>query len=458
MSSNDDITGKPSSDGRRKFLKTGLGTAAGAYAIGSGLGSFAPAILAKEPIGNYPVKGDTVTLGFAVPLTGAYSAEGKDQLRAYKLAVEHLNSGGGMIGTMNPTSLKGNGVLGKEVKYVTGDSQTNPEAARAVARRMIERDGVIMFEGGSSSGVAIAQQYLAQDQGVIFMCGLTHANATTGKDRNRYGFRHYFNCYTSGQILAPVLAEDYGTDRKAFHLSADYVWGHSQYESISKATEAQGWTTAGNIYTALGSTDYSQYLTAFLNSGADVLVLNEYGNDMVNSLTQAVRFGIKKLERNGKQVRIVVPLMSRLMAQGAGAAIEGVYATANWAYELQDEGSQAFVKSFIEKYGSPPSQSAQTGYVQTLMYADAVERVGSFYPPDVIKALEDVSKTGIGPGETIYRACDHQAYHDVLVVQGKGPEEREDEYDYFKVIRQVSMQDIQWACDFFPGELGPYIP
>ncbi len=444
---------------RRGFIKATAGTAAGLYAMsaGSGFGVFTPAF-AQEPIGNFPVEGDNVVYGFNVPQTGSYSSEGADQLRGYKLAVKHLNNGGGMLDTMQPTALKGNGVLGKKVTYVTGDTQTNPDAARASARRMIERDGVIMFTGGSSSAVAIAQQYLAQEKGVIFMSGLSHSNDTTGKDPRRYGFRHFYNAYMSGKALAPVIAEAYGTDRKAFHLTADYTWGHTMYDSMKQFSEQEGWTTVRNIMTPLGTTDYSQYLTAVLNSDADVLVLNHYGNDMVNSLTQAVRFGLRNREKNGKQIEIVVPLYSRLMATGAGDNIEGIYGTANWSYKLDDPGSQAFTKAFANEYKAPPSQPAQTGYVQALVYSDAVERAGTFYPPDVIKALEDHAITGIGPGETLYRGCDHQAFHDVLVVKGKAPADREDPYDLLETIQQVPRDQIEYECDLFPGELGPYKP
>src|SRR3546814_2268304 len=80
---------------------------------------------------------------------------------------------------------------------------------------MIEKDGVIMFSGGSSSGVAVAVQSLAQEMGVIFMCGLTHSNDTTGKDRKRYGFRHFFNAYQSCVALGPMLKEEMGTDRRS---------------------------------------------------------------------------------------------------------------------------------------------------------------------------------------------------------------------------------------------------
>lgn len=444
---------------RRKVLKTGALVAVGATVAQTVPTFFIKNAWAEKSIGNFPVKGKSVVFGLNVPQTGAYADEGADELRAYKLAVEHLNNGGGMLETMKPLSLNGTGVLGKKVEYVVGDTQTNPDAARTSARRMIERDKVIMFGGGSSSATAIAQQYLAQEMGIVFMCGLTHSNDTTGKDRRRYGFRHFFNAYMSGMALGPVLAEAYGKDRRAFHLTADYTWGHTQYQSIKEFTEKEGWTTVNNIMTPLGTTDYSQFLTAVLNSDADVLVLNHYGKDMVNSLTQSVQFGMRDMQKNGKDMQIVVPLYSRLMAQGAGSAnIEGVYGSTNWNWTLQDAGSQAFVKSFSDKYGFPPSQAAQTCYVQTLLYANACERAGTFYPPEVIKALENHSFTGAGPGEAFYRAEDHQCFKDILVVQGKGPKEKSGDYDLLKIVKQVKREAVTYPVGTFPGELGPYDP
>src|SRR6056300_848791 len=218
--------------------------------------------------------GSTVTLGFNVPQTGAYADEGADELRAYMLAVEHLNGegDGGMLNTFSSKTLEGNGILGKKVEYVTGDTQTKPDAARASARFMIEKDGAIMITGGSSSGVAVAVQALCQEMGIIFMAGLTHSNDTTGKDKKRYGFRHFFNAYMSGQAIAPPLKAEMGTERRAYHLTADYTWGWTQEESIKNATEALGWQTVQTVKTPVGAGDFSQYITPVLNSGADVLI------------------------------------------------------------------------------------------------------------------------------------------------------------------------------------------
>lgn len=427
----------------------------GAAAVGAGLSAPQFFIRGANAYTNEPT-GGAVTLGFNVPQTGAYADEGADELRAYELAVEHLNGegDGGMLNTFSSKALGGNGVLGKKVEFVTGDTQTKSDAARASAKRMIEKDGAVMISGGSSSGVAIAVQGLCQEAGVIFMAGLTHSNDTTGKDKRANGFRHFFNTEMSGAALGPVLKNQFGTDRVAYHLTADYTWGWSQEGSIKKYSEELGWQTSAAVRTPLGAGDFSQYITPVLNSGADVLVLNHYGKDMVNSLTQAVQFGLRDKQVNGKDFAIVVPLYSRLMAQGAGANVKGIYGSTNWHWSLQDEGSKAFVKSFGQKYGFPPSQAAHTCYCQTLLYADAAQRAGTFMPSELGKALEGFSFDGLGNGPTEYRADDHQCFKDVLVVKGK--ENPTSDYDILEVVEVTPRSQVEYPASLLGGELGPY--
>jgi branched-chain amino acid transport system substrate-binding protein len=425
---------------RRGVLKTGA-------VAGAGL-ALPTYLSAASHTGFTNAPGDSsVTLGFNVPQSGPYADEGADELRAYELAVEHLNGGGdgGMLSTFSSQELNGAGILGRKVEYVTGDTQTKPDAARASAKSMIEKDGAIMITGGSSSGVAVAVQALCQEAGVIFMAGLTHSNDTTGKDKKANGFRHFFNSYMSGAALAPVLAANYGTDRKAYHLTADYNWGYTTEEAVKSSTEALGWETVNAVKTPLASQDFSSFIAPVLNSGADVLVLNHYGGNMVNSLTNAVQFGLRDKQVNGKNFEIIVPLYSRLMAKGAGANVKGIFGSTNWHWSLSDAGSKAFVKSFGTKYGFPPSQAAHTTYVQTLLYADAVQRAGSFNPCAVVEALEGFEFDGLGNGPTLYRAEDHQCFKDVLVLKGK--ENPDNEFDLLEIVEVTPAAQVTYAPD-----------
>ena len=90
---------------RRRILK-GAAAAAGAWPF-----FHIPKGFAEDAIGNWPdgVKGDTAFIGITTPLTGPYSAEGDDLLKGYQLAIEHLNSGGGLVSKIS--TLSGKGVL-----------------------------------------------------------------------------------------------------------------------------------------------------------------------------------------------------------------------------------------------------------------------------------------------------------------------------------------------------------
>ncbi|AUG46317.1 branched-chain amino acid ABC transporter substrate-binding protein [Haloarcula taiwanensis] len=401
-------------------------------------------------LGNFPVEGDTVTFGFNVPQSGPYSSEGQDELRAYELAQKHLNNGGGWVDSFE--DLSGDGVLGYTVESVNGDTATDADTARQAASRMINRDDVVMISGGSSSAVAIAVQGLCQQEKVMFMACLTHSNDTTGKDCARYGFREMFNAYMTGQALAPVLESEYGSDNSFYQLYADYSWGQTVQESMNQFLSEIGWEQVDSVPTPLGTSDFSSYLSEAANSGADVLLLDHYGLDGANSVSQAVDAGIDE------DMEIVVPLYNRPMAQAAGGAIEGVFGTIAWDSQIDNEPSNAFTEVFQNEYDRVPSGPAQLAYAQTLQYAAAAERAGTFYPPEVIRELEDYNYNNIGMGEETMRACDHQAQRAIPVARGL-PESEQGDGNFIEIVEVTSRDDVGYACDSGPAaecELGEY--
>ncbi len=402
-------------------------------------------------LGNFPIQGDKAIFGFNVPTSGPYSAEGEDELRAYNLAKKHLNNGGGWVDSQFD-DLSGDGVLGMQIDSVKGDTATDADTATQSASRMVNRDGVIMFSGGSSSAVAIAQQGVAQDNKVQFMCCLTHSNDTTGKDCVRYSFREVFNAYMTGQALAPVVTEEYGKNKKFYQLYADYTWGQTQQASMKKFFEEAGWTQVDSVATPLGTSDYSSYLSEAANSDADVLFLNHYGLDGSTSLTQAVDAGIDQ------NMEIVVPLYNRPMAQAAGGAIEGIFGTIAWDSQIDNKPTKQFTKAFQNEYDRIPSGPAQLAYAQTLNYAAAVERAGTFYPPEVIKQLEGYEYDNVGMGPELMRKCDHQAQRAVPVARGL-PKSEQTEGNFIEIVNLTSRKDLGYPCDGGPAaecELGDY--
>ena len=434
--------------GRRRFLQAAVALG------GMPLVRVMPAWAEDHaPLGTYPagVAGETAFVGVTVPLTGPYAAAGDDILHGYELAFDHLNHGGGLVDTI-PT-LSGKGVLGKRVIYKVDDSQTQPNPAVESQTRFITKDKAILMTGSISSATAIALEKLAQREKVLYMTGTTNSNDTTGKDCQRYGFRNQTSAYMVSVAMAPVLAQELGRKRKAIYLIPDYTYGHSMFDSFSHFTEKEGWTTVGKQAVPVGTTDFSSYLINIANSGADVLVNVMFGDDANASTKQAQQFGIFK------KVKMVLPGISPFQAKEVGADLMGgVYGSVDfwWTMSEMIPAAKIFVDTFEAKYHYKPEWSAQIGYSQMIIWADAVERAKTFYPPAVIKALEAGHKLALPIGTGYYRACDHQMVRGVPVVVGKKSSEMRGPDDFYRIIKIVPGEDSVPACSESACKLGSY--
>jgi len=429
---------KKSSLSRRTLVKAGLGAgAAGLLLPKISLPAFAQD---KPALGTYPAgaSGNTIFVGGVFPLTGPYSASGKDEQFGFELAIDHLNNGSRLTAQI-PTLKKGNGVLGKKIEFQVADSETKPDTAVQAATRFIRDNKAIMLTGGVSSAESIAMQKLGQREHVIFMVGNSGSNDTTGKDCQRYGFRAQPSAYMAAKALAPVLAKQLGKDRKAAYLVPDYTYGTSVFNSMKQFTEKEGWQTVNETLAPLGTTDFSSYLLNIANSGADVFVNVAFGADATASTKQAEGFGILS------KMKYVVPNISQFQAKQLGAAIMGgTYGTQSWWWTEQDTYPLAkiFVEEFEKKNGYKPDWGASEVYIQVLVWADAVERAGSLYPIDVIKAFESGDKVNSIYGEVYYRAGDHQMVRPVPVMVGKKPDEMKSADDFFQIVELVPGEEV----------------
>ncbi|AHB65658.1 leucine-binding protein [Haloarcula hispanica N601] len=400
------------------------------------------------PVGNFPVSGDSVTFGFNVASSGAYSTAGKQELRGFKLAVKHINNGGGWVTSEQYESpLDGDGLLDKDVEFAVEDTGGNSETARSNAQRLVDSEEVIMLAGGTSSNSGLANQEVAAQNQVVYMATMANANSLTGIDCNRYSFREMYNNHMAAKALAPALSNEFGDDVNYVKISQDNEWGQTLRDEMDTALGNLGWAPVWDTTAQVGTTDYSQYAEDIKSVDFDVIVLGLGGLDAVNAL--------RAFREEFPESNIVLPIASKDIARTAGDAIEGVIGTVAWSPEINSPLSDTFRESFREEYGSStgtsksasPSGAAHIAYTQTLQYASAAERVGTFNPIDVIGALEGHEyDAGLGP-QTL-RACDHQAMRQVPVVKGK-PEVQQSYGTYYGLIGEPA--DVQYACDSGPA-------
>lgn len=425
----------PSGDGchRRDFLRAAGAAGTTGYAglagcIGSsGTGTEA----GPEALGNYPVDGDTVTFGFNIAQSGPLAATGEAELQGHRLAVKHINEGGGWVGNKAFPDLEGSGLLGKTVETAIRDTESRADPAEAGARELIRDENAIMFSGGSSAQTAAPQQEIAQQQKVPYMATTVMASQLTGKSCSRYAFRQMFNSHMAVEALIPVLKKKMGESRRTLHVVADSTQGREISEVFRKRfTSKLDWQTVGEMSVSVGTTNFESVFRSLPaeveSAGPDqkpnVIVLSLAGLDAANALIDARGMLPDRLQiprQDVNELEFVVPLFDRPMAETAGDAVEGVYGAIPWDPAIDTPLSNTFKESYKEDSDtdSDPAGPTQIAYTQTLLYADAVARTGTFYPPDVIRELEGhVYAAGMGKEEL--RACDHQAVRPVPVVKG----------------------------------------
>jgi len=435
---------------RRNLLRSigaaglaGLAGCGGSEGVTDGDGTPTP-----TPVGNFPVSGDSVTFGFNVASSGAYSTAGKQELRGFKLAVKHINNGGGWVASEQYESpLDGDGLLDKDVEFAVEDTGGNSETARSNAQRLVDSEEVIMLAGGTSSNSGLANQEVAAQNQVVYMATMANANSLTGIDCNRYSFREMYNNHMAAKALAPALSNEFGDDVNYVKISQDNEWGQTLRDEMDTALGNLGWAPVWDTTAQVGTTDYSQYAEDIKSVDFDVIVLGLGGLDAVNAL--------RAFREEFPESNIVLPIASKDIARTAGDAIEGVIGTVAWSPAINSPLSDTFRESFREEYGSStgtsksasPSGAAHIAYTQTLQYASAAERVGTFNPIDVIGALEG-HEYDAGLGAQTLRACDHQAMRQVPVVKGK-PEVQQSYGTYYGLIGEPA--DVQYACDSGPA-------
>jgi branched-chain amino acid transport system substrate-binding protein len=437
-----------------KATRRGLLKAGGGLLAASALPNFARADESHPPLGTYPAgsSGSSVFIGISVPRTGTYAIQGEDELKGYMLAVEHINTGDPLIRKISPHTTKG--VLGKEVKYGVADSEAKPNTAVQAQSRFISENNAVLITGSTSSAVAVALNKLAQREKVLYVAGISGSNDTTGKDCVRYGFRQCFYGQTAAAAIGPVVLKTFGKGKKAAYLTPDYTYGHTVQHSMEDYLNKNGgWTTVTNQVAPLGAPDYSSYLLNVGNSGADVLLNVNWGHDAVLSIQQAQQFGILAKQK------LVIPYQTPFLAREVGASVmEGVYAATDFWWTLEDKYPLAkmFVEAFNQKYGYMPEWGANNAYMQFALWADAVERAGSFYPPDVIKSYEAAPKLESTVGEVHFRAADHQLVRPVIIVRGKKPSDMKNKEDFYEIVEIVPGEGLMQPPDAFGCTLGAY--
>jgi branched-chain amino acid transport system substrate-binding protein len=172
---------------RRTFLKVtgaaGLGVAATTFGV--------PKLLRAAP--------DTIKIGSVQPATGPLAVIGIGQRRGNQLAVDYINSKGG---------IKSMG--GAKLELLLGDSESKPEVGRSEADRLI-KGGAVVMTGPFQSSVAMAISTLCEQRQLPFIMDVAALDKITASGK-KYTFRVFIT--VSGLLNGAVKYFKMVTDLK----------------------------------------------------------------------------------------------------------------------------------------------------------------------------------------------------------------------------------------------------
>jgi branched-chain amino acid transport system substrate-binding protein len=237
--------------------------------------------------------------------------------------------------------------------------------------------------------------------------------------------------------VGKLLIEKYG--KKWYFITPDYAYGHTLQKGFEANLEKYGGSEVGASLAPLGTTDFSSYLIKAQAADPDVIIFLTAGQDAVNSLKQAVQFGLdKRFHIAGAQQELEV--------------LEGLPPDARigtWVFEWYwQQPNVPHVKEFVAAIrkindGKVPTARHWFGYAATWTCALVANQEKTLDAVKLAKALENFAlppEIALMPDKVFYRAGDNQLMPDLYIGHAveKGPE-AEDLFHVDSVVKGIDV-------------------
>ncbi len=323
------------------------------------------AVLASLTLIAAPIHAaDRVKVGFLSTLSGPNSALGLDIRDGFQLAVK-MN--GGKLG-------------GLPAEVIVADDQLNPDTGKQAAERLVKRDKVDFLTGVVFSNILLAVAPMAIDAKTIVVSANAGPSQLAGEQCSRYFFSaSWQNDVNNG---APgILASQRNFDN-VFLIAPNYPAGRDALAGFKSFYKGK---IAEEVYTKLGQLDYSAEIAQIRAAKPDAVFFFLPGGMGINFIKQFIASGLSKDTR----MLAAGVAADEDIIRAVGDPMLGLFNTAHWGADLDNEANRKFVAAFQKEYGRLPSIFAAQGYDTALLIDAAVRDVkGNVADRDaVVKAL-----------------------------------------------------------------------
>ena len=293
---------------------------------------------------------DSVRVGMVTTLSGPGSGLGIDIRDGFMLALDEMD---GELG-------------GLPAEVVEGDDARQPDVARQLTQRMIERDGVHVITGIVWSNLALAIMPTVAQSEVVFVSPNAGPSLLAGERCNPWFFNVAWQNDNNHEAMGQYLAGE-AVDT-AVLLAPNYPAGQDALAGFKRYFDGE---ILDEIYTQLGQLDYAAEIARVRSIGPDAVFFFYPGGMGINFIRQYVQAGL------AEDVPFYGPAFSfdQTILEAVGDAALGAFNTAQWSPDLDNDANQAFVAAFEETYGRIPSLYASQGYDAARLIDAAVRTV-----------------------------------------------------------------------------------
>lgn len=340
---------------------------------------------------------DPIKIGLLEDQSGNFAIAVIPKIQATQLAIEEINAKGG--------------VLGRQLKLIHYDTQSDNTRFQEFARRLIQQDKVDVIFGAFSSASREAIRPIMDRYKQLYFYNNQYEGGVCDS-----------NVFVTGAVpeqqfstLIPWMMEKYG--KKVYTIAADYNFGQISAEWVRNIVKEKGGTMVGEEFIPLSVSQFSQTIQKIQKAKPDVLVTLLVGANQASFYEQQAAANLN------------IPMASSVNVGQAyehkrfkAPALKNMYVTANYVEEIDSPESNDFKKRFRAKFPDAPyiNQEAANAYNVTYIYKMAVEKAGSTDMKAVRKALESGEICQNGPsGKVCIDPKSHHQSHTIYLVHVK---------------------------------------
>jgi len=369
---------------------------------------------------------EPIKLGVCEPLSGTFKDIGDRYLEGVEYAAKVINEQGGL--------------LGRKVKVIPIDTELKPDVATRKATKLILKEKVKYFCGGTGSSVGGGMSVLAEKNNALMLSYGMAAASLTGKKCSRNFFRACLNTDTQSFALARWVAKS--GYKKVLGIAQDYSFGHEAVEAFMKKVKELNPSIeiVGELFHKAGEKDFAPYVSQIIGSGAEVVWTPNWGNDLTLLVKQGRTLGMK-----AKIACYYLNDEYLIESVADDSAIIGNITAEAYMLTIPTEKNREFIEGFYKEKGYYPSWLRGKAYTATMFWAEAIKKAGKDNVDAVIKAWEGL--TYEGPAGTWYmRPCDHQAQIPVWIAE-MVKESKFFKHAFVGEPKMIPAKDIEITCE-----------